>query len=164
MKRTLSYFTRWEPGGDSSATAPLYGTELGQILPCRHLYCHPVQNHQHHRRYLTQSFWKPHLSQPPLYLLSECRFLSKTVIFSSVMIRALRVLDTRLELRIFCPTRTFQQRQVGLDDDHDQILACQKIRSEWAPNMRRRFTCSKSSAIFYSTLSLSIRSKYKTQF
>ena len=22
------------------------------------------------------------------------------------------------------------QRQVGLDDDHDQILACQKIRSE----------------------------------
>ena len=25
-----------------------------------------------------------------------------------------------------------QQRQVGLDDDHDQILACQKIRSEWA--------------------------------
>ena len=23
-----------------------------------------------------------------------------------------------------------QQRQVGLDDDHDQILACQKIRSE----------------------------------
>ena len=23
-----------------------------------------------------------------------------------------------------------QQSQVGLDDDHDQILACQKIRSE----------------------------------
>ena len=37
-----------------------------------------------------------------------------------------------------------QQRQVGLDDDHDQILACQKIRSEWLPNMMRRRTLSLS--------------------
>ena len=31
-----------------------------------------------------------------------------------------------------------QQRQVGLDDDHDQILACQKIRSESAPNIEKK--------------------------
>ena len=42
--------------------------------------------------------------------------------------------------RIFTIISTINQRQlqVGLDDDHDQILACQKIRSEWLPNMRRR--------------------------
>ena len=43
-----------------------------------------------------------------------------------------------------------QQRQVGLDDD--QILACQKISSEWLPNMRRR------------TLSLSTWLGQKTKF
>ena len=35
-----------------------------------------------------------------------------------------------------------QQRQVGLDDDHDQFFACQKIRSEWASTMRRTLSLS----------------------